>query len=39
VLETGATWIGAWLDRMDYKSAVTEFMTPIKLTVNALGVL
>lgn len=31
VLEAGATWIGAWLDRLDYKSAVTEFMTPIKL--------
>jgi predicted TIM-barrel fold metal-dependent hydrolase len=31
VLEAGATWIGAWLDRLDYKSEVTEFLTPIKL--------
>jgi len=31
VLETGATWIGAWLDRLDYKGEVTEAFTPIKL--------
>jgi predicted TIM-barrel fold metal-dependent hydrolase len=31
VLEAGATWIVAWLDRLDYKSEVTEFITPIKL--------
>ena len=28
VLEAGASWIGAWLDRMDYKSEVTQFMSP-----------
>jgi hypothetical protein len=31
VLEAGATWIGAWLDRLDYKGEVTESLTPIKL--------
>lgn len=31
VLETGATWIGAWLDRLDHKGAVTEAFSPIKL--------
>jgi uncharacterized protein len=31
VLETGATWIVAWLDRMDYKGPVSESFTPIKL--------
>lgn len=31
VLETGATWIGAWLDRMDHKGEVTKWLTPIKL--------
>lgn len=31
VLEAGATWIAAWLDRLDYKGAVTEAFTPITL--------
>jgi predicted TIM-barrel fold metal-dependent hydrolase len=31
VLEAGATWIGAWLDRLDYKGEVNEAFTPIKL--------
>ncbi len=31
VLEAGATWIGAWLDRLDHKGEVTEAFTPIKL--------
>lgn len=30
VLEAGATWIGSWLDRLDYKSEVTEAFSPIK---------
>ena len=28
VLEAGATWIAAWLDRMDYKSAFTQHLSP-----------
>jgi predicted TIM-barrel fold metal-dependent hydrolase len=28
VLETGATWIGAWLDRMDHKGEVTAAFSP-----------
>jgi len=31
VLEAGATWIASWLDRLDYKSEVTEAFSPIKL--------
>lgn len=31
VLEAGATWIGSWLDRLDYKSEVTEAFSPLKL--------
>ena len=31
VLEAGATWIGSWLDRMDYKSDVTAAFSPLKL--------
>jgi predicted TIM-barrel fold metal-dependent hydrolase len=31
VLEAGATWIGSWLDRLDYKGEGTEALTPIKL--------
>ncbi len=31
VLEAGATWIGAWLDRLDHKGEVTEAFTPINL--------
>lgn len=31
VLEAGASWIGAWLDRMDYKSSVTQFMSSNRL--------
>ena len=31
VFEAGATWIGAWLDRLDYKSRVNESFTPITL--------
>jgi predicted TIM-barrel fold metal-dependent hydrolase len=31
VLEAGATWIGSWLDRLDYKGEVTASLTPIKL--------
>jgi len=31
VLEAGATWIAAWLDRLDYKGEVSESFTPIKL--------
>lgn len=30
VLETGATWIGSWLDRLDHKGEVTAAFTPIK---------
>lgn len=31
VLEAGATWIAAWLDRMDYKSAFTQHLSPNSL--------
>jgi len=31
VLEAGATWIASWLDRLNYKSEVTEAFSPIKL--------
>ncbi|MGH7966713.1 MAG: amidohydrolase family protein [Candidatus Binatia bacterium] len=31
VLEAGATWIAAWLDRLDYKGEVSESFTPIKM--------
>ena len=31
VLESGATWISAWLDRMDHKFEVMSQVTPAKL--------